>query len=98
MPTVELKEATPESPNWNVTLALGVVVAIDVALKVFLQWSHYNFEGKLIAGILLFNLVFLVLFMVQRNRPGSKVRPDSLLMISLACLLLATMVFNQHLR
>ena len=97
MPEVELKEGT-EPSNWNVTLVLGVVVAIDVALKVFLQWAHYNLEGKLIAGILLFNLVFLVLFMFLRNRPGSKVRPDALLMISLVCLLLATMAFNQHVR
>jgi hypothetical protein len=98
MAAVDLKPATPESSNWNLTLLLGVVVAIDVGLKVFLQWSHYNLEGKLIAGILVLNLLILVLFMFQRNRPGSRVGSDALLMISLVCLLLATMAFNQHLK
>ncbi len=98
MPELDLKQATPDSSTWNVTLVLGVVVAIVVALNVFLQWPHYRFEGKLIGGILLLNLVLLRVSMFQRNRPRGKVRPDSLLMISLACLLLATMAFNQPVR
>jgi putative effector of murein hydrolase LrgA (UPF0299 family) len=99
MPEVELKQATPESSStWKMTLVLGVIVAIDVALSVVLRWSHYDLPGKLMGGALLFGLLILLRSMFLRNKPGSKVKPDAALMMSLICLLLATMAFNQHIK
>jgi len=99
MPDVELKQATPESSStWKMTLVLGVVVAIDVALTIVLRWNHYDLRGKLMGGALLFALLALLRSMFQRNKPGSKFKPDSALMVSLICLLLATMAFNQHIK
>ena len=95
MPELGVEQATPASPNWKATLFLAVVVAVDVALKVFLRWSHYDVVGKLIGVILVANLMLLLWSMFQRNKPGSRVQPDSLLLVSLTSLLLATIAFTQ---
>lgn len=95
MPELDVKEAMPESRNRKMMLVLAVIVAVDIALKLFLRWSHYDLVGKLIGVILLANLMLLLGSMFQRNKPASKVGADSSLLISLICLLLATVAFNQ---
>jgi hypothetical protein len=97
MPEAELKQAAQESSTRKMTIVLGLVVVVDVAFNVFLRWNHYDVPGKLIGVLLLFGLVILLRSMFQRNRAGSKVKPDSALTISLICLLLATIAFNPHL-
>ena len=94
MPELGVTQEARESSTWKMTLVLGLVVAIDVALNVVLRWNHYNLPGKVMGGALLFSLAILLRSMFQRNKPGSK-GVESALMVSLICLLLATIAFNR---
>jgi hypothetical protein len=82
-----------DSHKWS--LVLAVVVTANVFIRVVVEWHALGILSRLVAVVLLANLVIMPINVVRRQKTGRpKMGSDQQLTFAYMSVMLATMVFT----
>jgi len=82
-----------ESVFRNVSLSLAGVVTLDVLAQILAHWHAFGVLSKLLAVVLLMNLIFTPLVFLRAERRGKPLGQNQLFAFAYLSVLLTTALF-----